>query len=119
MSPTAYSDETPVQMLKPGAAKTHRAYLWAYTPNSYDSLRIVVLYDFAPSRAGEHCRTFLKDWRGKLVTDDYAGYKAEFTDGITEQGCMAHTRRKFHDLYATVRARSPPRRWSCSAHYTA
>ncbi len=64
-----------------------------------DSLR-AVLYDFAPSRAGEHCRTFLEDWRGKLVTDDYAGYKAGFAAGITELGCMAHARRKFHDLHA-------------------
>lgn len=93
-----HADETPVQMLKPGAGKTHRAYLWAYTPTSYDSLR-AVLYDFAPSRAGEHCRTFLEDWRGKLVTDDYAGYKAGFAAGITELGCMAHARRKFHDLH--------------------
>lgn len=93
-----HADETPVQMLKPGAGKTQRAYLWAYTPTSYDSLRAVV-YDFAPSRAGEHCRTFLQDWRGKLVTDDYSGYKAGFAAGITELGCMAHARRKFHDLH--------------------
>ncbi|MDQ6211494.1 IS66 family transposase [Achromobacter insolitus] len=95
-----HADETPVQMLKPGAGKTHRAYLWAYTPTSYDSLR-AVLYDFAPSRAGEHCRTFLEDWRGKLVTDDYAGYKAGFAAGIIELGCMAHARRKFHDLHVS------------------
>ncbi|MFV0283420.1 MAG: IS66 family transposase [Castellaniella sp.] len=93
-----HADETPVQTLKPGAGKTQRAYLWAYTPTSYDSLRAVV-YDFAPSRAGEHCRTFLQDWRGKLVTDDYSGYKAGFAAGITELGCMAHARRKFHDLH--------------------
>lgn len=94
-----HADETPVQMLKPGAGKAHKAYLWAYTPTSYDSLRAVV-YDFTPSRAGGHCRTFLDDWRGKLVTDDYVGYKAGFAAGITELGCMAHARRKFHDLHA-------------------
>jgi transposase len=27
-----HADETPVQMLKPGTKKTHRAYLWAYAP---------------------------------------------------------------------------------------
>ena len=98
--PVLHADETPVQMLNPGAGKTHRAYLWAYTPTSFDSLR-AVLYDFAPSRAGEHCRTFLQDWRGKLVTDDYVGYKAGFAAGIKELGCMAHARRKFHDLHAS------------------
>lgn len=39
------------------------------------------------------------DWRGKLVCDDYAGYKAGFGNGITEIGCMAHARRKFYDLH--------------------
>src|SRR5690606_12080710 len=80
--------------------KTDKAYLWAYTPTSYGSLRAVV-YDFTPSRAGEHCRTFLDGWRGKLVTDDYVGYKAGFAAGITELGCMAPARRKFHDLHAS------------------
>ncbi|MGB3070455.1 MAG: IS66 family transposase [Ottowia sp.] len=93
-----HADETPVQMLKPGAGKTHQAYLWAYTPTVYEQLRAVV-YDFQSSRAGEHCRAFLSNWRGKLVTDDYAGYKAGFAAGITELGCMAHARRKFHDLH--------------------
>jgi Transposase IS66 family len=27
-----HADETPVQMLKPGTGKTHRAYLWASSP---------------------------------------------------------------------------------------
>lgn len=27
--PVLHADETPVQMLNPGARKTHRAYLWA------------------------------------------------------------------------------------------
>ena len=59
-----------------------------------------VAYDFAPSRAGEHARAFLKDWSGKLVCDDYSGYKASFGAGVTEIGCMAHARRKFYDLDA-------------------
>jgi transposase len=94
-----HADETPVQMLDPGKKKTHRAYLWAYCPTNYAAMRGVV-YDFAPSRAGEHARAFLKDWQGKLVCDDYAGYKASFGAGVIEIGCMAHARRKFYDLHA-------------------
>jgi transposase len=93
-----HADETPVQMLSPGKGKTHRAYLWAYTPTHYSELRAVV-YDFADSRAGEHARAFLADWQGKLVCDDYSGYKAGFQQGITEIGCAAHARRKFFDLH--------------------
>ncbi len=95
-----HADETPVQMLAPGEKKTHRAYVWAYSTTPFADLRAVV-YDFSPSRAGEHARNFLGQWSGKLVCDDFAGYKASFEQGITEIGCMAHARRKFFDLHAT------------------
>lgn len=94
-----HADETPVQMLSPGKGKTHRAYLWAYTPTQFSNLRAVI-YDFADSRAGEHARTFLDGWHGKLVCDDYGGYKASFLQGVTEIGCAAHARRKFFELHA-------------------
>lgn len=94
-----HADETPVQMLTPGEKKTHRAYVWAYSTTPFADLKAVV-YDFSPSRAGEHARNFLGQWNGKLVCDDFAGYKASFEQGITEIGCMDHARRKFFDLHA-------------------
>ncbi|MCE0460476.1 IS66 family transposase [Pseudomonas uvaldensis] len=93
-----HADETPVQMLAPGEKKTHRAYVWAYCTTPFSALKAVV-YDFSPSRAGEHARNFLGTWNGKLVCDGFAGYKAGFEGGITEIGCMAHARRKFFDLH--------------------
>jgi len=94
-----HADETPVPMLKPGLNRTHRAYLWSYSSSEYDLLPAVV-YDFAEGRGGQHARDFLGSWSGKLVCDDYSGYKALFERGVVEVGCMAHARRKFHDLYA-------------------
>jgi transposase len=99
-----HADETPMPMLKPGNKKTHRAYLWAYAPGAFEATRAVV-YDFCESRAGEHARAFLGKsdedggWSGTLVCDDYAAYKALFTKGITESGCMAHARRKLFELH--------------------
>ena len=93
-----HADETPVSMLAPGKKKTHKAYVWAYCSTPFSDLKAVV-YNFAPTRAGEHARNFLGDWQGKLVCDDYSGYKAGFGNGITEIGCMAHARRKFFDLH--------------------
>ncbi len=81
-----HADETPVSMLAPGMKKTQRAYVWAYVPSPFADLRAAV-YDFSPSRAGEHARTFLGDWKGQLVCDDFAGYKACFEQGVTEIGC--------------------------------
>jgi len=98
-----HADETPVPMLKPGLGRTHRAYLWSYSTSEYDALPVVI-YDFAEGRGGVHAREFLGNWSGKLVCDDYAGYKALFERGVIEIGCMAHARRKFHDLYANHRS---------------
>jgi len=60
-----------------------------------------VVYDFCESRAGEHARAFLEDWKGALVCDDFSGYKQSFTLGVTEAGCMAHARRKFFELHVS------------------
>jgi len=95
-----------VAMLKPGHGKTHRAYLWSYCTTQFNPVKAVV-FDFADSRGGQHVRSFLglpgseqnPGWDGKLVTDDFSGYKACFELGVTEVGCMAHARRKFHDLW--------------------
>lgn len=95
-----HADETPVQMLKPGNGKTHRAYLWAYAAGAFEETRAVV-YDFCESRAGQNAKVFLGDWRGSLVCDDFSGYKQLMNQGVTEVGCLAHARRKFFDLHAS------------------
>jgi transposase len=108
--PVLHADETPVAMLKPAHlkdGKTHKAYLWSYCTTGFNPMRAVV-FDFADSRGGQHVRDFLglpgterqPAWKGKLVTDDFSGYKACFELGVTEAGCMAHARRKFHELWA-------------------
>jgi hypothetical protein len=94
-----HADETPVAMLKPGNGKTHRAYLWSYCSTSTSAVKAVV-FDFAETRAGEHARDFLGKWQGTLVCDDFGGYKALFRQGIIEAGCMAHARRRFHELWS-------------------
>ncbi len=97
--PVLHADETPVAMLKPGHGKTHRAYLWSYCSTAMSTMKAVV-FDFAESRAGRHAGEFLGNWQGTLICDDYAAYKMLFRQGIIEAGCMAHARRKFHELYA-------------------
>ncbi|MGF6487897.1 hypothetical protein ABH904_001670 [Pseudomonas frederiksbergensis] len=53
-----------------------------------------VVYDFSPSRAGEHARNFLQDWKGKLVCDDFGGHKASFELGVTEALCWFAAQRQ-------------------------
>ena len=63
-----------------------------------------MVYDFCQSRAGGHARSFLGDWNGGLVCDDFSGYKASFGESITEVGCMAHAWRNFFDLHANSKS---------------
>jgi len=102
-----HADETPVGMLKPGNKKTHKAYIWTYCTTSFNNTKAVV-FNFAETRSGENVRGFLRQddstreqgWTGTLVTDGFSGYKATFALGVTEAGCLAHARRKFHELWA-------------------
>jgi len=93
-----HADETPVRQLDPGSGKTHRAYLWAYRSNDLDTGPPIVVFDYQTSRSGAHARNFLSGWQGHLMVDDFGGYKALFTQGVTELGCLAHARRKFFEL---------------------
>lgn len=93
-----HADETPVAQLDPGRGKTKRAYLWAYRSNVLETGPPIVVFDYQPSRAGHHARSFLSGWQGHLMVDDFGGYKMLFAQGVTELGCLVHARRKFFDL---------------------
>jgi len=93
--PVLHADETPVAQLDPGAGKTKRAYVFAYR----SAERPLIVFDYCPSRSGRHAQRFLGDWRGRLMVDDFGGYKALFANGATELACWAHARRKFVDLH--------------------
>ncbi|VCY87971.1 Putative transposase (identified by ISEscan HMM) [Acinetobacter baumannii] len=81
--------------------KPKKGYVWAYATTQYNPVQAVI-YDFQDSRSGQHAEEFLKGWQGYLVCDDYSGYKARFKSGqVIEVGCMAHARRKFHELHVT------------------
>jgi transposase len=96
-------DETPIQMLNPGAKErsktTKRAYLFAYRSAELGG-KPMVIFDFQTSRSGAHAATFLAGYTGALVVDDFAGYKALFSDTpMREVACWAHARRKFFELH--------------------
>src|SRR5207302_10170007 len=61
------------------------------------------LFFYSPDRKGEHPRTHLKDFRGVIHADGYAGFNELFIGGrIVEAGCWAHVRRKFFDVHAAT-----------------
>ena len=103
--PILHADETPVKVLngygmKDAKGKLKQGYVWAYVTPKHSPIKAVV-YDFAQGRGSEHPNAFLKGFKGKLVCDGYNGYKSLFGRGVIEVGCMAHARRKFHELHVT------------------
>ena len=94
-----HADETTVKLLDPGAGKTKTAYMWAYARGVFDAEPGVV-YDFCTGRGSQYPYNFLDQWTGTLVRDGYIGYeKALLLDGRFDSGCMAHSRRKFDELF--------------------
>ena len=103
--PILHADETPVKVLngygmKDAKGKLKQGYVWAYVTPKHSPIKAVV-YDFAQGRGSEHPNAFLKGFKGKLICDGYNGYKPLFGRGVIEVGCMAHARRKFHELHVT------------------
>lgn len=93
-----HADETPVNLLDPGAGKTKKAYVWAYARSGFDALPGVV-YDFCAGRGAKYPTAFLNGWSGTLVRDEFKGYDSLMKlDGRTAAGCLAHARRKFDEL---------------------
>jgi len=118
-----HADESPLTILG-SKGETKRGYIWAYASGAYEPLKAVV-FEVHSGRSGQFARDFLrheptrspgtdpppgKSWSGFLLVDDYAGYKALFTqehdasDSIVELGCWAHVRRKFHELHIAAKS---------------
>jgi transposase len=88
-------DETTVQVLhEPGRAPTTKSYMWIFRGGPLDKPALV--YQYHTGRSGNIAALFLKDYKGVVQTDGYAGY--DFIDklpDIDHAGCWAHARRKF------------------------
>lgn len=73
-----------------------RGHIWTYVAGN------IVAYRYTPNWRGEHPCEFLRDYRGIIQADGYAGIKALF-DGpqatATLAGCAMHFRRYFFDAY--------------------
>ena len=97
-SQVLHADETPVDMLDPGAGRTKNAYVWAYARGGFDA-QPGVAYDFCVGRGAKYPMAFLHGWAGTLVRDEFKGYDSVLKqDGRTGAGCLAHARRKFDEL---------------------
>jgi transposase len=98
-----HADDTPVPVLAPGNGKTKTGRLWTYVRDDRpvgDTAAPAVWFAYSPDRKGEHPEQHLRQFRGALQADAYAGFNQLYKeDGrIQEVACWAHVRRKFYDL---------------------
>ncbi|MBU9173023.1 IS66 family transposase [Burkholderia gladioli] len=99
-----HADDTPLPVLAPGNGRTKTGRLWVYVrddrPSGSDEPP-AAWFAYTSDRRGEHPQRHLADFTGVLQADAFAGYAELYLDGrVQEAACMAHARRKIHDLHA-------------------
>jgi transposase len=103
-SDTLHVDDTPVPVLAPGTGKTKTGRLWVYVRDErpFAGTRPpAALFFYSPDRKGEHPRAHLREFRGVIHADGYAGFNELFAGNrIVEAACWAHVRRKFFEVHA-------------------
>jgi len=98
-----HSDDTPMPVLAPGKGQTKTGRLWVYVRDdrrSGSTAPPAAWFAYTPNRQGLHPQGHLANFSGVLQADAYAGYDQVYADGrVREAACMAHARRKIHDLH--------------------
>lgn len=99
LSSKVHTDDTPIAMLDPGRGKTQTARFWVYVG---DDAHPFTIFDFTPSRSRDGPERFLKDFKGYLQADAFAGYDRMCAGkDVIEVACWAHARRKFFEAKDT------------------
>ena len=94
-----HADETTIEVMNEEERKnTADSYMWVYGTYK-DSKMPIRIFEYKPTRNGDHPKEFLKGFNGYLITDAYQGY--EKVENITRCYCFAHLRRYFVDALPT------------------
>jgi transposase len=92
-----FTDDTVMPLQENGRGRTRQARMWVYLRGGCGPP--LVAYDFTADRSQKRPLEYLGDYQGYVHADAYSGYDVLFRrDGITEVGCWAHARRRFHEV---------------------
>jgi transposase len=98
-----HGDDTPVPVLAPGKGRTKTGRLWVYVRDERPMAGTsppAVWFQYSADRRGERPQTHLKNFKGILQADGYAGFEALYASGrVSEAACWAHARRKYFELH--------------------
>ena len=92
-------DETTLTLSKQTNPHRKKSYVFVYASSYYDKNQIHI-YEFNETRIVDPKSSYLKDYDGYIVCDDYAGYDKLRREkpNISLQRCWAHVRRKYMDI---------------------
>ena len=79
-----HGDDVPVPVLEPGNGKTKTGRLWTYVRDDRPAgseAASAVWFAYSPDRKGEHPASHLKNYRGILQADGFAGFNRLYEDG--------------------------------------
>lgn len=102
-----HADDTPIKVLDFGGTKTKTGRIWVYVLDKRpcgDKTPPAVCYYYTPDRKGERPESHLKNFKGVLQADAYAGYNGVYITEdhpdrkVYEACCWAHLRRKFYEI---------------------
>ena len=94
-----HADETVVQVLhEPNRKAKTESRMWVYCAGKYEA-HSNILFEYTPTRNGDHAKKFLGDYGKYLVCDGFDACN-KLTD-TTRCGCWAHARRKFVEALPT------------------
>lgn len=100
-SKVIHSDETTLVISKkPEYDKDRKkSYVYVYTSSFYDKNQIRI-YDFHESRSIDKTTSWLKDYDGYVICDNFDGYNKlkKENQNIKLQKCWAHVRRRYADI---------------------
>jgi transposase len=94
-SQVIHTDDTPVSVQDKNLDRTRAGRMWIYLGDKHHPYNV---FDYTASRARDGPKNFLRQFRGYMQADAFAGYDGIYANGqVHEVACWAHARRKFYD----------------------
>jgi transposase len=90
-----HTDDTPVPVQDKNLDRTRTGRVWIYLGDNEHRYNV---FDYTASRARDGPKNFLRQFKGYMQADAFAGYDGIYANGqVHEVACWAHARRKFYE----------------------
>lgn len=100
-----HCDETPFKVVDDGRGPDSKNYMWVYHSSEQYESPPIYLYEYQPTRKTDNPRSFLKGYKGILMTDGYQVYHTlakERPDDLKVAGCWAHAKRRWAEIVKSI-----------------